>query len=52
MPPLRRLMLACLLSIFGGCAAQVPPDTDPIRPDQDPWERVGSSLARKQAATR
>jgi hypothetical protein len=48
-------MFCALAALLSACAQQTQPDiadTEPIKPDQDPWERVGTTMAKKQAATR
>ena len=54
MTPFRRLLL-CALTLFLAACSQAHPDladSEPIKPDLDPWERVGSTMAKKQAAVR
>lgn len=41
-----RLILILLAVILTGCA-EAPPDHEAIRTDQDPWERVGTVIAKK-----
>lgn len=50
-PPFRLLLCVLALSLSACTKAQPDlADAEPIKPDQDPWERVGSTLAKKQAA--
>jgi len=56
MTSLRHLLL-CVFAAAALCAcsqnaAPDLADADPIKPDQDPWERVGANMAKKQAAAR
>ena len=47
-----RLLLCAFALSLTACTKAQPDlaDAEPIRPDQDPWERVGTTMAKKQAA--
>lgn len=49
--PACRVVMFFVLAVLAGCA-QAPADSDPIRADQDPWERVGTTIAKKQSVAR
>lgn len=52
MTPLRRLLLCLLVLSLAACtkAEPDPSDSEPVRLDQDPWERVGATIAKKPVA--
>lgn len=56
MTSVRRLLLCALAAtVLAACSQNAAPDladADPIKPDQDPWERIGANMAKKQAAAR
>ncbi len=49
MTQFRRLLACLLVSSLAACtkAELDPADSEPVRLDQDPWERVGATIAKK-----